>query len=144
MSTFTESTCGGSSNYNSSEVYTGLMEQLHSLSVRMLYTQLKRCSLPTSGNKVMMAAHLHNYFQSTPSTENNNKQQKPAHQLETTCFLSNLLINCHLEIICFLSNLPVSCQIFYTNLWCRLHHNRAKRPKQSNSGYHQSIPYWEQ
>ena len=126
-STFSAGTCDGPSYYNSSDVSTALMEQLRSLPVKTLRTQLERCLLPTSGSNVTMAARLHNCF--TPpkarhlwiptmlwshpktQTDNNNKQQKPAHLQETTCFLSNLLINCHLEIICFLSNLWVSCQI---------------------------------
>ena len=74
-STFTAGTCNGSSNYNFSSVSTALMEQLHSLSIRMLCTQLKGCSLPTLGSRVAMAARLHNCFhasQGTPSLNPNN------------------------------------------------------------------------
>ena len=61
-STFTAGTCDSSSNYNSSCMSMASMEKLHSLSIRMLCTQLKGCSLPTSGSKVVMAARLYNFF----------------------------------------------------------------------------------
>ena len=127
---------------------TASMEQLRSLPVKTLRTQLERCLLPTSGSNVTMAARLHNCF--TPpkarhlwiptmlwshpktQTDNNNKQQKPAHQLETTCFLSNLLINCHLQIICFLSNLRVSCQIMYTKVYMVQTPSQQSQAGQSN------------
>ena len=88
--TLSASTCDGSSNFNSADVSTASMEQLRLLSVRTLRTQLKRCSLPTSGNKVTMAARLHNYFhtsQGTPILNPNNAvipPQDPSGQQQAT------------------------------------------------------------
>ena len=88
--TLAASTCNGSLNLNSADVSTASMEQLRLLSVRMLCTQLKRCSLPTSGNKVTMAARLHNCFhtaQGTPILNPNNAvipPQDPSGQQQAT------------------------------------------------------------
>ena len=100
-STFAAST-DGSSNYDSSDMSTALMEQLCSLSVRMLHTQLKRCSLPTLATRwrwqllciiIFTPPKAHQLWIPTmpwcyPKTqkENNNKQEKSAHQLEQLVF----------------------------------------------------------
>ena len=57
------------------DVLTALVEQLRSLTVNKLRLHLKGCSLPTSGTKVTMANHLHQYFYTsinTPSANSNN------------------------------------------------------------------------
>ena len=70
----------GSSHYGSSYMSSASMEQVHSLSTSMLCTQLKRCSLPTSGNKVRMTTLLHHYFhtfQGTPTVNPDNAVVPP-------------------------------------------------------------------
>ena len=50
---------------NSTDVSIASVEQLCSLTASKLCSHLKRCLLPTSGNKVMMATYSHQYFRTS-------------------------------------------------------------------------------
>ena len=59
---------GGASS--ATDMSIASVEQLRSL--RKLHSHLKRCSLPTSGNKLTMATRLHQYFCTSINTTSAN------------------------------------------------------------------------
>ena len=103
---------------SATDVSIASVEQLRSLTASKLRLHLKRCPLPTSGNKLTMATQLHQYFCTSVNTTsvnsgdvaNSDNAEVPPRDAGSQNNNQQKLV--YHEIVRFHSNSPISCSTF--------------------------------